>query len=65
MPDTQSIAQERKQLLLVSLALAFVKAMEKPDPQVLAYLAEKNERQAKRSKEAKAHQKNVRTGKKK
>ena len=49
----------------VSLALAFVKAMENPDPQVLAYLAEKSDRQAKRSKEAKAHQKNVRTGKKK
>ena len=49
----------------VSLALAFVKAMDAPDPEVMAYLAEKSSRQEKRRKEAKAHQKNVRTGKKK
>ena len=48
----------------VSLALAFVKAMEAPDAQVLAYLTEKSSRQDKRRKEAKAHQKNVRKGKK-
>ena len=47
-----------------SLALAFVKAMEAPDAQVLAYLTEKSRRQEKRRKEAKAHQKNVRKGKK-
>ena len=49
----------------VSLALAFVKAMEAPDPQVLAQLTEKSARQEKRRKEAKAHQKNIRTGKSK
>ena len=49
----------------VSLALAFVKAMETPDPQALAWLTEKSSRQEKRRKEAKAHQKNVRKGKKK
>ena len=49
----------------VSLALAFVKAMETPDPQVLACLTEKSSRQEKRRKEAQAHRKNVRTGKKK
>ena len=49
----------------VSLALAFVKAMEEPDSQALAYLTEKSSRQEKRRKEAKAHRKNVRTGKKK
>ena len=48
-----------------SLALAFVKAMETPDGEALAYLTEKSRRQDKRRKEAKAHQKNVRTGKKK
>ena len=48
-----------------SLAMAFVKAMENADPQVLAYLEEKSIRQQKRRKEVKAHQKNVRTGKKK
>ena len=47
------------------LALAFVKAMEEPDAQALTYLTEKSRRQEKRRKEAKAHQKNVRTGKKK
>lgn len=47
-----------------SLALAFVKAMENPDPEALAYLTEKSRRQAKRRQEAKAHQKNVRKGKK-
>jgi len=49
----------------VSLALAFLKAMEEPDAQALAYLTEKSSRQEKRRKEAKAHQKNIRTGKKK
>ena len=48
----------------VSLALAFVKAMEAPVPEVLAYLTEKNSRQEKRRKEAQAHKKNVRKGKK-
>ena len=47
-----------------SLALAFVKAMENPDPEALAYLTEKSRRPAKRRQEAKAHQKNVRKGKK-
>ena len=47
-----------------SLALAFVKAMETPDPQVLTYLTEKSRRQEKRRKEAQAHRKNVRKGKK-
>jgi ribosomal protein L30E len=48
----------------VSLALAFAKAMEDPDPELLAHLTGKNDRQARRRKEAKAHQKNVRKGKK-
>ena len=48
-----------------SLALAFVKAVEEPNAEALAYLTEKSRRQDKRRKEAKAHQKNVRTGKKK
>ena len=47
-----------------ALALAFVKAMEAPDPEVVAWLMEKSSRQTKRRKEAKAHQKNVRKGKK-
>ena len=49
----------------VSLALAFVKAMEAADPAVVAHLTEKSSRQIKRRKEAQAHKKNVRTGKKK
>jgi ribosomal protein L7Ae-like RNA K-turn-binding protein len=49
----------------VSLALAFVKAMENPDAGVLEILQHKSSRQEKRRKEAKAHQRNVRTGKKK
>ena len=48
----------------VSLALAFVKAMEAPDAQVLAFLTEKSSRQEKRRKEAQAHKRNVRKGKK-
>ncbi len=48
----------------VSLALAFVKALENADAQVLAHLTEKSNRQEKRRKEAQAHRKNVRKGKK-
>ena len=47
-----------------SLALAFVKGLEKPDPAVLAALEAKSHRAEKRRKEAKAHQRNVRKGKK-
>ena len=46
-----------------SLALAFVKGMEKPSPTVVAALEAKSLRAEKRRKEAKAHQRNVRKGK--
>ena len=48
----------------VSLALAFIKATEQPDPAVIEALEAKNARVEKRRKEAKAHQRNVRKGKK-
>ena len=47
------------------LALACVKAMEKPDRQILEVLEQKAQRKKDRQKEAKAHQKNLRKGKKK
>ena len=51
----------------VSLALAFVQALEEPDhyAKLLETLQEQVERVKKRRKEEKAHQKNVRQGKKK
>ena len=49
----------------VSLALALVKAMEKPDENVVAVLQEAENRQKQRKKEAKAHERNKRMGKKK
>ena len=48
-----------------ALALAFVKGMEKPDPAVIEALEAKSLRAEKRRKEARAHQRNVRKGKKK
>ena len=48
-----------------ALALAMVKAMETPDKGALEVLEAQAQRQAKRRKEAKAHQRNVRKGKKK
>ena len=48
-----------------ALALAFVKAMEQPDPAVLEMLQNKSSRMERRRKEAKAHQRNVRKGKNK
>ena len=47
-----------------ALALAFVKALEKPDASVLEVLERKSQRLKDRQKEAKAHQRNVRKGKK-
>ncbi|MBQ7346259.1 MAG: 50S ribosomal protein L7 [Oscillospiraceae bacterium] len=47
-----------------ALAVAFVKAMEKPDAKVLEVLEGKAQRLRKRQQEAKAHQKNLRKGKK-
>ena len=49
----------------VSLALAFVKALEKSMPDVLEVLETKAKRQKSRQQEAKAHQRNLRKGKKK
>ena len=49
----------------VSLALALVKAMEKPDENAIAVLQEAESRQKQRKKEAKAHEKNKKMGKKK
>ena len=48
----------------VSLALALVKAMPKADPKVLEVLTAKSAKAKKRQAEAKAHQRNVRKGKK-
>ena len=48
----------------VQLALALVKAMPKADPQVLEVLTAKAAKAKKRQAEAKAHQRNVRKGKK-
>jgi len=48
-----------------SLALALVKAMEKPDENVLAVLQEAEDRLKQRKKEAKAHERNKKVGKKK
>ena len=49
----------------VALALAFAKALEKVDPAVLEALENKAKRLKSRQQEAKAHQRNVRKGKKK
>ena len=51
----------------VSLALALVKALEQPErhKEVIAVLTEKEQRLKQRKKEANAHKRNVRTGKKK
>ena len=46
-----------------ALALAMVNAMEKPDANAVQVLEEKVRRLKSRQKEAKAHQRNVRTGK--
>ena len=48
----------------VQLALALVKALPKADPQVLEVLTAKAAKAKKRKSEAKAHQRNVRKGKK-
>ena len=47
-----------------SLALAFAKALEKSDPQVIEALENKSQRLKSRQQEAKAHQRNLRKGKK-
>ena len=47
-----------------ALALAFVNALEQPDPAVQEVLQEKTRRQKKVRQDAKAHQRNVRKGKK-
>ena len=49
----------------VSLALAFVKAMETPEAAAVEVLEQKKLRTEKRRKEAQAHRRNVRKGKKK
>ena len=48
-----------------ALALAFAKALPQPDPDLLESLSKRVERISQRQKEAKAHQRNKRTGKKK
>ena len=48
-----------------ALAVAFAKALPQPDPALLAVLEQKATRIAQRQKEAKAHQRNKRTGKNK
>ena len=48
----------------VAMALALVKAMTKADPQVLEVLSAKAAKAKKRQAEAKAHQRNLRKGKK-
>ena len=48
----------------VAMALALVKAMTKADPQVLEVLTAKAAKAKKRQSEAKAHQRNIRKGKK-
>lgn len=48
-----------------AMALAFAKALDGCDGQVLAVLEEQAQRRKKRAAEAKAHQRNVRRGKKK
>ena len=45
-----------------ALALAFVKALDQPDAEVIAKLEERTQRIQKRQKEAIAHKRNVRTG---
>lgn len=47
-----------------ALALAFLKALPKQETEVLAAMTEQTRRVQQRQKEAKAHQKNVRKGKK-
>lgn len=47
-----------------ALALAMVNAMEKPDANAVAVLEQKVKRLKSRQKEAKAHQRNIRKGKK-
>ena len=47
-----------------ALALALVKSLEKPDPAVVEMLTYKTNRFKRRQQEAKAHQRNVRKGKK-
>ena len=49
----------------VSLALALVQSTEKPDENAVAVLQEAEDRQKQRKKEAKAHAKNKKMGKKK
>ena len=48
----------------VQLALALVKSLVKPEPQALEVLSAKAEKAKKRRSEAKAHQRNLRKGKK-
>ena len=47
-----------------ALALALVQSLEKPDPAAVEMLSYKTDRFKRRQKEAKAHQRNVRKGKK-
>ena len=47
-----------------ALALAFAKALPQPDPELVDSLQKRTARIAQRQKEAKAHQRNKRTGKK-
>ena len=67
--DEMGIAVGRTSLAIaaitdVLLALALVKALPKADPQVLEVLSAKAAKTKKRQAEAKAHQRNVRKGKK-
>ena len=48
-----------------ALVVAFAKALPQPDPSLIAVLEQKAARITQRQKEAKAHQRNKRTGKKK
>ena len=67
--DEMGLAVGRTSLAMAAitdpgLALALVQAMEAPDPALLEQLQKKADRQNSRRKEAKAHQRNVRKGKK-
>ena len=68
--DEMGMAVGRSSLAMAAftdpaLALSLVKAMDAPDGAVVELLEKKVERQQRRRQEAKAHQRNVRKGKKK
>lgn len=68
--DEMGLAVGRTSLAMAAitdpgLALALVQAMEAPDPALVEQLQKKADRQSSRRKEAKAHQRNVRKGKRK